>query len=352
MPDDPNKIRITLDDLQNVVIPPPDSNGGTPQAAPQRQWGTVNVAPPTYVPSAAQGANFFLNAWVYLGIAGLAGSVFAWVVCEPAFVDGRGRDWGNYWMIPLIVTFMCVGFAISEGAVERSFRKIVIRGIVALILGCILGFVFDYIANIIYNFGIHLFFGSSGDVDPKNPVGWINRAFAWAVFGVTGGLVYGMVGRSWKKCLYGIIGGIIGAGFGGLLFDPICSLTHGGGASRCIGFMFLGASTGIAIGLVESALKDRWLYVSAGPLAGKQFILYKPVTRFGRDQVNEIYLFKDLTILPQHAIIDLKASRPLLKAQGTTFVNGQPTSQYGLRSGDVIQIGRYSFQYQEKQRSV
>jgi ubiquitin-protein ligase len=35
------------------------------------------------------------------------------------------------------------------------------------------------------------------------------------------------------------------------------------------------------MGLVGSALKDRWLYVTSGPLAGKQFILYKPQTIMG-----------------------------------------------------------------------
>jgi len=57
-------------------------------------------------------------------------------------------------------------------------------------------------------------------------------------------------------------------------------------------------------GLVESALKDRWLYVTAGPLAGKQFILYKPRTIVGSDQKCDIYLFKDSNIAKEHAIID------------------------------------------------
>jgi hypothetical protein len=38
------------------------------------------------------------------------------------------------------------------------------------------------------------------------------------------------------------------------------------------------------MGLVESALKDRWLYVTSGPLAGKQFILYKSETTIGSRQ--------------------------------------------------------------------
>ena len=56
-------------------------------------------------------------------------------------------------------------------------------------------------------------------------------------------------------------------------------------------------ATGIGIGVIESALKDRWLYVTSGPLAGKQFILYKPVTTIGSSQQCDIYLFKDSNIL-------------------------------------------------------
>jgi hypothetical protein len=59
------------------------------------------------------------------------------------------------------------------------------------------------------------------------------------------------------------------------------------------------------MGLVESAPKDRWLYVVAGPLAGKQFILYKSETSIGSRQESDIYLFKDPNILPRHAVISI-----------------------------------------------
>src|SRR5207302_6924882 len=123
---------------------------------------------------------------------------------------------------------------------------------------------------------------------------------------------------------YGVLGGVIGSGIGGFLFDPISFLTHGGGASRAVGLSLFGLSTGIAMGLVESALKDRWLYVAAGPLAGKQFILYKPATVLGSQQTNDVYLFKDTSILPQHATIHLRGAQVMLSAAGPTFVGGQP----------------------------
>ena len=135
------------------------------------------------------------------------------------------------------------------------------------------------------------------------------------------------------------------------MFDPIAIATHGGAVSRAVGFGLVGMATGIAVGLVESALKDRWLYVTAGPLAGKQFILYKPRTVMGSDQSCDIYLFKDTNILKEHAIVELAGSRIMLRAIGQTYVSGQPVRQQVLSSGSVVQIGRYAFRYQERQRN-
>jgi hypothetical protein len=105
------------------------------------------------------------------------------------------------------------------------------------------------------------------------------------------------------------------------------------------------------MGLVESALKDRWLYVTAGPLAGKQFILYKPVTTLGSSQQADLYLFKDADILPAHATLLLKGSRIHLAAAGPVSVSGSPVrASRVLQSGDTLRIGRYGFRYQEKQR--
>src|SRR5206468_5969031 len=67
----------------------------------------------------------------------------------------------------------------------------------------------------------------------------------------------------------------------------------------------------------------RWLYVSTGPLAGKRFILYKPVTTIGSDQSCHIYLFTDPTVLPRHAVIEMCGPRALLRAAGPLQVKGR-----------------------------
>jgi hypothetical protein len=263
---------------------------------------------------------------------------------------GGGRQWGNLFIIPLIVALLCVGFGIAESIVERSPKKALIRGGICLPLGIVFGFIFEFAANLIYTIGLGIC-AEMGVQTVRNPAVWIARGVAWMAFGAAGGVVYGIVGMSSKKTLYGVLGGVIGAGLGGILFDPIALLTHGGAASRAVGFALVGVVTGVAVGLVESALKDRWLYVTAGPLAGKQFILYKPRTIVGSDQKCDIYLFKDSNIAREHAMIELAGSRIMLRAIGETYVNGQPVRQQVLMTGAVVQIGRYAFRYQERQRN-
>jgi pSer/pThr/pTyr-binding forkhead associated (FHA) protein len=91
--------------------------------------------------------------------------------------------------------------------------------------------------------------------------------------------------------------------------------------------------------------------VTAGPLAGKQFILYKAATSIGSRQQSDIYLFKDTNVLPQHAIVAISGSRVQLKAAGTVFIGGSPVQTRVLQDGDLIQIGRYAFRYKERHRA-
>ena len=352
MPSGNNKetIKITLEDLANVSTPETAARSAS-AAAPAlgtKSYGSVSAD--AEQPSLLHGS-ILLQGWFYLGAAGFVGALIGWGICEPGFFDGTPgvHRWGNIWLIPVMVTFMCFGFGVAESIVERSVRKALVRASLSVPLGIILGFIFYVLANIMYSIGIGISL-ASGAQTINNPALWIARGLAWMVFGAAGGVVYGIVGQSTKKLQYGVLGGVIGAGIGGFLFDPISFLTHGGGASRAVGLSLFGLSTGIAMGLVESALKDRWLYVTSGPLAGKQFILYKPRTVIGSQQQSDIYLFKDSTILPQHAVVEINGARVQIRAAGQTYVSGQPVQVQALQSGAVVQIGRYGFRYQEKQR--
>lgn len=350
--DNKEPLKITLDDLANVVVPQDVAPSGVaPPSTSGKSYGTITEAADKAPAVSEERGSFLLQGWFYLGAAGLVGAILGWALCEPGFVDGAaGHRWGNTWLVPAIITLMCIGFGVAESAVERSPQKALLRGVLALPLGILLSFVFYFVANIIYNIGLAIC-ADAGVQSYRNPALWIARGIAWAVFGAAGGAIYGLVGQSAKKAKYGIFGGMIGAGIGGMIFDPIAMLTNGGGPSRAVGFALVGLATGIAMGLVESALKDRWLYVTAGPLAGKQFILYKPQTSIGSQQQCDIYLFKDSSILPQHALIGITGARVQFRALGPSYVAGNPVQSKVLQDGDLLQIGRYAFRYKERHRA-
>jgi len=349
-----DKIKITFDDLEKVNLPA--SNWGTatnqhrpnPQIESIRQWGSVQGMTPNNYGSDSTGGSIFLKSWFYLSVAGTISAFIAWAICETGFTEGS-MAWGNYLMFPLMAAFVSTSLIVSELVSEHSFNKALNRGIIALVTGLLLGYIFVCIGGLVYKFLFRLVINSGGEESASNPILWISRSIGWMLFGISSGLIYGIISQSKKKCLYGIIGGVAGAGIGGLFFDPISLIAHGAGASRCVGLMFYGASTGIAISLVESALKDRWLYVSNGPLAGKQFILYKQITTIGSSQSNDIFLFKDDSILPNHASIEMRGQSAIMTPYSVVYISGQPIQvPRKLNSGENIQIGKYTFSYQEK----
>lgn len=351
-PDNKDKaIKITLEDLANVAtetnvaaVPAPQPPGAA------KVYGKVTDATGEIEQAPEEKGSVLLQGWFYLGLAGLVGALAGWALVEPWFIDGPSRRvWQTFVLTGLVVTLQCVAYAIAESVVERSPRKALIRGGLAIPLGVILSAVISVIAGLVFVIALG-FVESLGVQTARNPAFWVARGIAWMVLGAAAGVVYGIVGQSAKKTQYGVLGGVLGAGLGGILFDPIALLTKGGALSRGVGFGLLGLATGIAMGLVESALKDRWLYVTAGPLAGKQFILYKSRTTIGSDQQNDIYLFKDPSIQRQHAVVEIDGARVQIRALGQTYVAGQPTRLQVLQTGTTLQIGRYAFRYQERHR--
>lgn len=341
-----NKIVITTSDVAQVRDEPRPASAPVTPTAPSgsRDWGTVHGTP-SPVATSSSGGSVLYNAWLYLPLAGLLGTLIGWALTEPFYDDSAPSQLAGYIMITTVAGFMCVMFTVAEAVVERNLRKALVRGGIALLAVLLIVPALNFASDWIYGVLQRLIPNRS----ISNPLAWAARSFAWGVFGVASGLIYGMAGRSARQSLYGAIGGLLGAIIGGFVFDPISMAVGGAEASRGIGLGVFGAATGLAIGLVENALKNRWLYVAQGPLAGKQFILYKPVTVFGSDRACDIYLFKDPTILPQHAAIQVQGAQAMLTAAGPTTINGRPviSPNVRLRSGDQVQIGRYVFRYEE-----
>ena len=368
---DDDKIKITWDDVDKArPRPPATSRPSSSSASKSKSYGNVGTSHSisSGTSGISGGSSLFLQGWVYLGIGGVLGALLGWAGFESSFLDSDElfRWWqqrytleefnrlspgdiaipiGNQAMGIAVITLMCIGYAIAESVVERSLPKALTRGGIALVVGLVLGYVMDKVGDEVYARLLEAF---ETEQKPDDVSGWLARGIAWITYGVAAGIVYGIAGQSPKKCLYGCIGGAIGAFMGGLLFNPIQIAVGGAEASRAFGFGLVGLATGIAMGLVESALKDRWLYVTGGPLAGKQFILYKDRTVLGSKPKCDLYLFKDSEILPEHAVFEIRGGVVHLATAGPVTVSGQPFAGGSLRNGDVLQIGRYSFEYREK----
>jgi len=207
MSDEPIKIKITSEEVERVVLPEPSPQPYVPPqtGAATKSYGRIASAP-SVTAGGASGGSLLMKTWFYLGLAGLLGAFVAWALCEPFVQDRRRENPVFIVMFPLMVILMSVGFGIAESAVERSAKKALQKGILSIILGTVLGIVFNVIAGIIFAVLLEGF-GLRSSVSPEGePALWISRAIAWAVFGVVGGIVYGVVDRSGKKCLYGILG--------------------------------------------------------------------------------------------------------------------------------------------------
>ena len=84
---------------------------------------------------------------------------------------------------------------------------------------------------------------------------------------------------------------------------------------------------GLFVGMVEQWTKSAWLLMKAGPLAGKQFVVFRNPTVLGSAPKADIYLFKDEAIEPRHALIHDRGGRFEIEDMNTadgTYVNGIP----------------------------
>jgi hypothetical protein len=354
MSDHSDPLRITHDDLakldeRNAAVAPLTDASEVDSSTGEKRYGNIRDTVDVDRDKLVGRGSILLKSWFYLGFAGMFGALAGWGIIEPFYDDAPSGfwSWPDSLIIPMVVALCCLGCAIAESVVERSWRKAALRGLLALALGIPLGFVFSFAANVAYSILLGVA-SITGPITPGSPAWWACRSLAWVFFGVSAGLVYGVVGMSVRKLLYGVLGGMLGAGIGGVLFDPIALYMDTGDLSRAVGFAVFGVATGAAMGLVESALKDRWLQVTSGPLAGKQFILYKPLTTIGRSQLCDVYLFKDPSIQDMHATLERRGPGIWLTPRGPVYMHNQPTRPRMLQNRDLIQIGRYTFRYQER----
>jgi len=265
-------------------------------------------------------------------------------------------------VFPLIAALVGLFIGAADGLLSRALRRSAICGLVGLGIGLSAGLVATLFAELIYAVGQRFIDQMRTDTGALTTVGFllqmVVRGLAWSMAGAAMGLGQGVALRSRRLALNGLLGGMVGALLGGLLFDPIDHLLHAGqfgagaAASRAAGFMMIGAVTGLMIGIVELLARDAWLKMLTGPLAGKEFVLYKSPTLIGSSPKSDIYLFKDSEVDPTHAAIQTSGEgHELLDRDSRTglFVNGRRVARKRLENGDQIRIGATVLNFTERE---
>jgi hypothetical protein len=165
-------------------------------------------------------------------------------------------------------------------------------------------------------------------------------------------------GKIIKCSLGGMLGGILGGGLALLLREFSEVLTDKDvqrlWSPTAAGFIALGLSIGLLVGLAQVILKEAWIKVEAGFRPGRELILAKPKITIGRAEGTDIPLFGDAGVEKLHASILEEQGGYLLEDAGTpggTYVNDQRiTGRAALKSGDVIRVGKSRLRFHERQK--
>ncbi|MCP3065060.1 FHA domain-containing protein [Myxococcus sp. K38C18041901] len=254
----------------------------------------------------------------------------------------------------VIAAFIGLFIGAADGLLSRAFHRAAVCGAVGMGMGLVVGLMVTLPAEVAYGLGARLVEGmgepnEQGMTTAQLLVQMSVRGLAWALAGAAMGLGQGVALRSSKLLVNGLVGGMVGALIGGLLFDPINVLFDTGGEawlSRGVGFGVIGFVTGLMTGLVELAAREAWIKMLTGPLAGKEFVLFKSPTTVGSSPKSDVYLFKDPEVEPSHALIHALGEGYELEDRDSptgTYVNGRRVSRERLVSGDQVRIGKTVF---------
>ncbi|MCS7032689.1 MAG: FHA domain-containing protein, partial [Phycisphaerae bacterium] len=242
---------------------------------------------------------------------------------------------------------VCLGMA--EPLLERNFNRAAVNGVIGAVLGLGGGVA---VALLIPRIHLAILGELSETASRQQQI--LAHAVEWGILGLFIAAAPGVLLGSLKRLLIGLAGGAIGGVIGGALFVPLTEQfnEHVG---RFCGIAAIGLLAGAASGLIESAVKSGWLKVTAGLIAGKQFVLYRNPTYIGAHPSCHIFLWKDPQVGKRHAAIHILPGAIELEnlpLGGATLVNGRAVQRARLRAGDRIQIGRTVFEFHDRRQTI
>lgn len=186
------------------------------------------------------------------------------------------------------------------------------------------------------------------------------RILAWSIEAAGVGIGVGLANGSRPKLATAALGGMLGGFLAGLLFDPLDMLLRDfllasgetpGLIVRFLGNCLQGLGIGLGIGIAWEVTKDAWFSIAKGPMSGQQFSLDRAVSIIGRAERNAVPLFGDAQVLPQQARVVREGQGYLLEGLGREpelLLNGKPTRNASLASGDRLQIGGHELVFRAR----
>jgi hypothetical protein len=251
-------------------------------------------------------------------LAGAIAGIAIWLLFEP-FAPGLGSVDQEKWELRFV---LCLGFAIGlavgglNGWIQGS-RLHIMRGAG---LGLLLG---GLGASLGYQIGGGLVTGIFGKnfsfISPEYSIATktLARVIALTPIGIFLGAAIGASSMNKRRIVQGVIGGLIGAGIGGLLFDVIGTIIgpmtvglsgagHGqsvetGSVPRALYAALLGGLIALFIGIVDLISRSAWVRLTLGRNEGKEWPIDSPQTFLGRSEKAGVPLFGDPNVAPMHA---------------------------------------------------
>ncbi len=168
-----------------------------------------------------------------------------------------------------------------------------------------------------------------------------SRVVAWGVMGAVIAAVEGVRTLSARRSVAGLVGGLVGGIAGGLGLELLIRQIANPALGRAAGFLVLGASVGLFLGIFERRFSFARLRVLTGPLRNKEFVLSRRRTTIGSGTAAGVYLKPYPEAKIRHAQItedggDMRISTALDDVR----VNEKRVSgERYLKYQDVIELG-------------
>lgn len=294
-------------------------------------------------------------------LLGAAGSLTGWYLAALS-LDNPGQLGQSAIFGAMLGGLIGMAVAGYDGITSRSGVRFIRYGGIGLIIGGLAGAVALALAQWLY---AEMLGQNAADQTPV-PKTILIGLLCWLLLG--GMIGFGTVLNKGTQPYKGLLGGLVGAVLGGLIYEiaRVENSLQKSSFVTALSLGLLGSAIGASVALITTALQSAWVEVTNGKLKGRIYDVTKYVdSRMGSKTAGLIgsdanaawiYLPGDGEVLPRHAEIHYADGAPMLtvfkdskKANKPTLINGRSiASSMPLSNGDQIQIGRTTLVYHQK----